>query len=300
MITELNAPLRQSRPETFQDLVCQGGYILNSKNSHDVARWVRGAKLDTYFGYWGKLNWLLPNVSNAFASDTCFRMLSTPTQAAFGTTYLFYIHLVFKYGFEIKNLLKQVQINKERALEISKAKLFYLLLLNPVHNFLPSGINFTKGTYTSTELQDLVDRDITICHKKTALVGMTELIEGEMDFLTKSYPSKKFYSGNDLLEQKRSGWTFLGGGRSPVSRSISPVHQRFKALVHSGIYSRLKREMARNMWKGRTPVKNDTSYIVSPMGINGRLVTVFIICGALLSVGLIVFMAEVRNYAWKL
>ncbi|OXA41163.1 DNA-directed RNA polymerase subunit beta'' [Folsomia candida] len=263
-------------PEKFQDLICRDRHILNSKDYQDVEGWAKDAHLNSYF-----------------------EMLSTPAQTTFGTTYVWYTHLAAKYFYDIINLLKEFQFNKKSFIEISKAELFYLLLLNPVHNFLPSYINFTKSSYTTTELQDLVERDVTICQKKTVLVGMLALIEGEMDFLTKSYPSKKFYSGSDLLEQKWSGWSFLGGGRSPVSRSISPVHQRFKALVHSGIYSRLKREMARNMWKQRRPVANDTSDIVSFMGMNGRLVTIFMICGALFSVAMIVFLAEVCNYAWK-
>ncbi|OXA37085.1 hypothetical protein Fcan01_28140 [Folsomia candida] len=296
MITELNAPLQQSRPETFQQLICQDKHILSSNDSQDIARWAKDSNLDLY---WGKSNMMKPYNPNVFASDSCFRMLSTPTQTPSSATYFWYTHLVNKYSFVIKKLLKEFQLNKETTAEIRKPELFYLLLLNPVHNFLPSGFNFTNRWHTTTELQELVERDITICKKKTALIGTTELIEGEMDFLTKSYPSKKFYSGSDLLEEKRSGWKFLGGGRSPVSRSISPVHQRFKALVHSGIYSRLKREMARNMWKQRRPVVNDTSNIISSMGMNGRLVTLFVICGALFSAPFIVFLAEIRNYAWN-
>ncbi|OXA54381.1 hypothetical protein Fcan01_11140 [Folsomia candida] len=236
MITELNAPLKQSRPETFQDLICQDRNILNGNDSQDIARWAKDANLDLY---WGKSNIMKPNNPNIFG---------------------WYTHLIATYSLDIKKLLKEFQINKETTAKITKAGLFYVVLLNPVHNFLPSGFNFTKRKHTTTELQELVERDITICKEKTVLIGTTDQIEGEMDFLTKSYPSKKFYSGSDLLEEKRSGWKFLGGGRSPVSRSISPVHQRFKALVHSGIYSRLKREMARNMWKRRRPVVHPTVF----------------------------------------
>ncbi|OXA37082.1 hypothetical protein Fcan01_28143 [Folsomia candida] len=296
MITELNAPLKQSRPESFQDLICQDRHILNSRDYKDIAKWAKDANLDLY---WGKSNIWLPNASNVFASDNCFRMLSTPTETAYGATYVWYTHLVVKYFIDIKKLLKDFELNKETSAKITKARLFYILLLNPAHNYLPNSFNFTKRKHTTTELQDLVERDIIICKKKTFLIGTPELIEGEMDFLTKSYPSKKFYSGSDLLEVERSGWTFLGGGRSPVSRSISPVHQRFKARVHSGIYSRLRREMARNMWKQRRPVANDTSDIISSMGMDGRLVTLFIICGALFLVASIVFMGEVQDKELK-
>ncbi|OXA37084.1 hypothetical protein Fcan01_28141 [Folsomia candida] len=288
MITELNAPLQQSLPETFQDLICQDRHILNSRDYKDIARWAKDTNLDLY---WGKSNIWLPNASNTFASDSCFTMLSTPAQTVFGVTYAWYTHLVMKYIMDIKKLLTEFQLNKESP-AISNDGLLYVLLLNPVHNFFPSGFNFTNRKHTMKELRDLVERDVTICEKKTVMIGRTELIGGEMDFLTKSYPSKKFYSGSDLLGKERSGWGFLGGGRSAVYRSMSPVHQRFKALVHSGIYSRLKREMARNMWKQRRPVANNTDNIISSMGMDGRLVTLFMICGALFSVALIVLLAE--------
>lgn len=54
------------------------------------------------------------------------------------------------------------------------------------------------------------------------------------------------------------------------------------------------------MWFERKPIKNDTALSpVSPLTMEGGLVTIFILCGALTGLALIAFLIEGHKYDWK-
>lgn len=120
-----------------------------------------------------------------------------------------------------------------------------------------------------------------------------------MDFLSSKYPSKKIHFGQDRLNTGRFGWWFIGGGRSSKSRGVSAVQRNFQSLVSSGIYSRLKIEMARNMWIRRKPVENDTAPPVVPLTTGGAIITIFMLSGVLVGLALILFLIEGHKYEIK-
>lgn len=78
--------------------------------------------------------------------------------------------------------------------------------MNPVHDVFPTGIDLKKSNYSHTELQALVENDVTNCGKKSVFISSLESVSAEKDFLSKKYPSKEFHTGHRLLNSKRCGW----------------------------------------------------------------------------------------------
>ncbi|OXA49072.1 putative glutamate receptor [Folsomia candida] len=272
--SELNAPFKQTRPQTFEDLICQHRHILNNLTEINSSRLARSLKFDKYSAYWGTFDpsLIFPTHRNQFALDHCFSLLSTSYQQYWA-------------GYE-------PQFSKNL---IQRDDLISLFLMSPVHDVIPTGYVINNASYSTTELQVLVEKNIINCEKKSVFIAMSEGIWGEMNFLSKNYPSKKFYTGKSIILTHWFGWTFRGGGRNMVTSGVSQVQRNFQSLVSSGIYSRLKTEMATTMWLRRWPAKNDTSLIPSSMNLNGAVVTLFILCGALAGLSLICLLIESRN-----
>lgn len=303
MITELNAPLKETRSQNFDDLVCQGGYILGTMvMPRDVVRWVEGTPFENYNTYWEISSYGSPKkkYKNSFASNNCYRMLSSPIQVSgYGPSYLWHNMLLreVKYFFS-KGLLP---FNRTRPISfhLSKEELLSLLFLNPVYHLFPKGMDSEKLNYSTTELQTLVVRDIIDCGEKNVFIANLETLRGEMAFLTKNYPSKQFTSGKRSIGLFLNGWWFQGGGRSSGSSSLSTVQRNFQSLVHSGIYSRLKIEMDNNMWLHRKPVEKAREFpTVASLTMQGGIITIFMISGVLLFLALASFFIERYKYKW--
>lgn len=66
-------------------------------------------------------------------------------------------------------------------------------------------------------------------------------------------------------------------------------------MVETGIYNRLKEEETRRKYSNRKPAKQLKSMQpFEPMGLDGAIVTIFILCGGIISGVGFVFLAEIR------
>lgn len=240
----------------------------------------------------------MPTFINPFALDECYRMLSPRMQVFISRRTYLWRYMVFAQYQNYR--LRQLISMKNPQIPFGKENILTLLLMNPIHNVFPSRIDQTRINYSTTELQALVERDVVNCEIKSVFIATLEILQGEMAFLTKKYPSKQFHSGQRLLDPTWFGWTFQGGGRSSERSSVSAVQRNFQALVSSGIYSRLKMEMARNMWVGREPVSNDTIPTVAPLTMGGGIITIFMISAGLICLAIISFLIEGYKYEWRM
>lgn len=82
MISELNAPLRQARSQNFEDLICKNRHIYDSAAlSKNFTELGKNQQSENYKAYWGKMHYIFnpaPKFKNPFATDSCYRMLSSP------------------------------------------------------------------------------------------------------------------------------------------------------------------------------------------------------------------------------
>ncbi|OXA53700.1 hypothetical protein Fcan01_11321 [Folsomia candida] len=183
-------------------------------------------------------------------SFKAINLLSTPIAFWDGfVSYLWYNEIAsryFRYGRQI--------LNNQEKLGITRHDALYLLLMNPVQTTLPIGLNTSRNNYSTRELQTLVERDVINCQRKTAFISVSENVLAEKDFLDKKYPSKKLYLGRTALETARVGWSFTDVGGVTTSSQVSRVHRNFQVLMSSGIYGKLKKEMAENTFLERQPV----------------------------------------------
>ncbi|OXA42460.1 hypothetical protein Fcan01_22846 [Folsomia candida] len=288
IISELNAPLRRTISHSFADIICQNRELLDSAvYPIDATKWGKLLKFENYKAYWGNVNLrfdILPTFKNPFASDKCYRILSPPIKTRMrhvgeSESYFwpFILHHIFISNSIYNSLFQQNTISSH----FLKQDLLLLLLMNPVHDVLPTGIDLARRNYTTTELQFLAERDIIDCREKNAFIASSHAVNAELDFLTRKYPSKKFHSGEPFQDARLYGWCFEGGGHAGTG--ISAVQRNLQALVQSGIYWRLKREMVSNMWVGRKPAETDVTVAVSPLTMDGAIITIFMLSGALLA-----------------
>lgn len=308
MITELNAPLKETRSQTFEDLVCQGGYILKGPTTPDgIARWAKDMPFENYLAYWGNAQDIfnrrkVRNYGNSIASENCYRMLSSAIQIFVGRpVYHWQAILLQQLGYFFLNNLPPFNRTRRMPSHLLKEELIALLLLNPVHNIFPKGIDQQRTNYSISELQALVERNVINCRERSVFIADLNAHQGEMAFLAKNYPSKKFHIGHDTLGINMHSWWFLGGGRSSSSSSVSSVQRNFQSLIQTGIYFRLKMEMANTMWLKRTPVATDEkTSTVTALTMEGGIITIFIISAPLMCLTFIFFVIEREKYQFTM
>ncbi|OXA46203.1 hypothetical protein Fcan01_19288 [Folsomia candida] len=241
MISELNAPLKQTRSQNFEDLICLNRHVLDlPASSIDIRELAKTLRFKDYRAYWGKIDYgfnALPTLKNHFVSNNCYRILSPPSQRPWMfsgvATYVWHFHRIVHF-LEFTRLLSETGA----ANNFIRDELITLLLMNPVHAVFPIEFDQTRLNYSTTELAGMVETDVINCGTRIAFVATSETLQGEMNFLSKKYPSKRFHTSQRLLVPTWKGWSFKGGGRSTKRSSVSAVQRNFRVLVHSGIYSR--------------------------------------------------------------
>ncbi|OXA36986.1 hypothetical protein Fcan01_28234 [Folsomia candida] len=231
-----------------------------------------------------------PSFKNEYASNECYRFFSDSVEdpdTKIGSYNLYCARA------EIFNEFLEFDITNNPTFEnLTKENLLELLLTNPAHSYIPSGYSHEKQNYSASELQGLVEKDMINCNEKSAFIAATEIALAERDFLRRNYPSKKFHIWNTFFGPFKYGWLFQPVAGSTTSSGVSVVHRNFQALVVSGIYDRVRNEILRGMWLGRKPVANDTTEIVSKIEINGRIRTIFILCGVLICLAFAAVLVE--------
>jgi hypothetical protein len=141
-----------------------------------------------------------------------------------------------------------------------------------------------KRKPTISEINTANQLEITNCPKKSAYIATPQKIEMELDFLSRNYKNKKFYVGKDLLDEIFEGLAF-----TMVRNTKIPLYYRI--LIESGIYGRLMVEKA--------AVKDKVLRLEGVSSLEGGLVTLFILCGAGISLAGITFCFECRRIIWR-
>jgi hypothetical protein len=113
-----------------------------------------------------------------------------------------------------------------------------------------------------------------------------------LDFLSRNYKNKKFYVGKDLLDEIFEGLAF-----TMVRNTKIPLYYRI--LIESGIYGRLMVEKVGRGNRFQKPVKDKVLRLEGVSSLEGGLVTLFILCGAGISLAGITFCFECRRIIWR-
>ncbi|OXA46088.1 hypothetical protein Fcan01_19315 [Folsomia candida] len=311
MISELNSPLGARRIFLFDDLLCERVAATDmpnfvqktSKPKEDKYNLMRypeppssGHGYERILWHNDVLNYLdqsyLNNThvraeyspghefKNPFASDECFHMLSLTSEYVSGFAkfpeFLNYLNLALMRGVYAE---MQSQIFTNSTLQI-------LSLLDPVHTHHPKGFKYySNPNQTFIQVRNNLEEELINCGK-SVLLKQSDLIEAELQFLTRHYATRKFYKGKETLGSIPYNWYFYQAG-------ISNVPKYFKYLFESGIYRRLRGEELRQEYVHREPVmKIEQSKLIEAFKLDGTILTLFILCGAIALLASFVFVVE--------
>lgn len=124
------------------------------------------------------------------------------------------------------------------------------------------------------------------CEKSVFAADPVEL-ESEFEYLSRKYGWIKFTKSKDSLMSQSYGITLANPGLSRI-----PSHA--VGLVQSGIHGRLMREKVarKNFRRKRSGAWKPTR---DKMALDGCISTLFILCGGLASISIVIFGAE----CWK-
>lgn len=104
----------------------------------------------------------------------------------------------------------------------------------------------------------------------------------------KYYPRHKFYKGKEILDHFPFGLYFW-----PLH--LSNVPKYIKGVLEAGIYSRLREEETQRKYLNRKPVKlTKNKQLFEPIGLDGAIVTMFILCGSAILLAGLAFLFENR------
>jgi hypothetical protein len=156
---------------------------------------------------------------------------------------------------------------------------------------------------TDVEMDDANEQEITNCEQKSAYIWKPDEILLEMDYLSKYYPGKKWTSGkggdDDMIYKGMEGFTFY-------EISSTDVSTQYRWMMDTGIWDRLQvekraRRIRLRRERGKKNQKKQGQW-KKPDGVSSLergLVTVFILCGSLVLLGLSCFVLECRHLIWK-
>jgi hypothetical protein len=175
-----------------------------------------------------------------------------------------------------------------------------LSLLQPGYGREPETFKNNTQHPTPTE-QDVANKlQITNCKEKSAYISVLDEIEPELYFLSRFYSEIKFNTGkdDDLINKYLEGFLF-----DNVAHTKIPMNYRW--IMDTGIYSRLREEKVARKNKLRSSVaKKNNKKKVRLDGVSsleGGLVTLFILCGCLMSFAVLSFVfLECRDFSMKL
>lgn len=220
-------------------------------------------------------------IFNPFAITECFALISLPagsiSEFLIYPEFLAYLNLAAKKDLDFNLLSTGVG---EKNLEIFN-------LLDPKHAHYPRGFQYFDRNQTLVDLRNAVESQLVECGK-SVFISRPDNIHTEFQFMTRHYPSKKFYKGKEVLGVSPIGWYFYRVG-------VSKVPRYFKRVVETGIFHRLRDEDNFQKLLSRSPVsKNTMEQSVQLVELCGAILTVFIICGICISGAILIFVAEIR------
>lgn len=306
MISELNSPLKATRPSLFKHLLCgrMGASDISkfiqsysaqrirhtnytavknriSKYGYDRVAYymLHLEKLELNYVYL-MLGHSLPihQFSNPIPSNKCFDLISLPQGYVSGyprhPEFLVYLH----------HTLRDRLVVAWRSNSVDEKILSIFNLFDPRHSHYPKGFQYSNKNQTLAQLRTSVESELVEC-RKSVFISKSDLIATEFQFLERHYPTRKFYRGKEILETMPSGWCFYYSG-------FSKVPKYFNDVVESGIFRRLREEEMYRRRLFRKPVRQ--AKIEPPVGLGGAILTVFIIRGIACSGACVVFLIEIR------
>jgi hypothetical protein len=295
MITGLNSPLPGSKIESFQDLLCDR-LIFDAEQDFNMTQWAESSKINWYWkqiqDYWDNNGPII----NPYETKDCFRIWSPSSSSAriyrvdekISVNDLFWQMRSF-YSVDLQIIMQSTQgIIKPKLLPYSDKIMLSLLHLG--HAREPQSItkimSQEKRFPTLDELVVADELEITNCEQKSAYITNTDIIELEMDFLSRSYAGKQFYTEkNDMILWEMEGFNF-----EKVMNSKIPGHYRW--MIDSGIYDRLEVEKVGRKNRGRealVKIKKEKERLEGVSSLEGGLITLFMLCGGLISLALMSF-----------
>jgi hypothetical protein len=176
-----------------------------------------------------------------------------------------------------------------------------LSLLYPGHAREPQSIKRVTSQeerfYTMEELAVADELEITNCEQKSAYITNSDLISTEMDFLSKNYVDKQFYTKkDDMIRMEMETWKF-----DKVRKTKIPNLYRW--IIDSGIYYRLEVEKEGRQNRGREPlvkIQKEKARLEGVSSLSGGLITLFMLCSGLMSLSFMSFIfLECRHLILK-
>ncbi|OXA48280.1 hypothetical protein Fcan01_17194 [Folsomia candida] len=296
--TELNAPLPNWHPQSFSELICRPIPEIDSymqDPTSNITKWLISNNLDTYVDYWIE-TWLgfakHPNYSGAKSqkTDECFNLLSPLRGSVIpGGTELYEMHYVLSTLYndmlvEYAFVAKQWKIIFGEMKRLTARILQLTPLLNPRHSLQPTDIG--RENISKHNIRYAIEREVSNCGK-TVFIANTNILDAEVDYLRKRYYTTKFYKGEDSILDITLGWIFDRPGNSKIPRYL-------KALLENGIHSRLVKEQHGREYRERRKTWSPIPPRVSPMAVEGAIVTFFLTCAVVFGLSIVFFVLECR------
>ncbi|OXA44373.1 hypothetical protein Fcan01_20775 [Folsomia candida] len=296
IVTELNAPMVRNIPKTFSDLVCslENAQLFRSEGFKNPDERV-SQKMKEALSHLEKFRMkLLYNLKASvplelsdirfLEDDSCFRLLSPVSHGRLEGS-LVYDFEYYLYTWYAK--FREMEILS--ALRISTVRLL-LDLFHPRHARRPR----LAGKPGLRDAQHATEKEIAAC-TKAVFIADPSLIDAEIEYLRKRYFWIDFHKGRDVLGGRIIGWMI---GKEDRLQSVS---RSYWAMLESGIYKRLLVEItARKIIKekrftGKFTVKEK----LEPVGINGGILTLFILILCLNLGAFVVFLFEFHTLVWQ-
>ncbi|OXA42354.1 hypothetical protein Fcan01_22950 [Folsomia candida] len=261
MITNLNAPLPGIKIEEWNDIVCDrvaGGVNMSHK---EITAWANKTGISKYWG--NAFNIRYPVYGQNYGS----KKLTNP--------------------FESENcfrLLSPISSNPYYRRPNLPANRFFYFEFEKYQNL----DNYIMNHYLNEELNEMITKEILKCGK-TVWIGDSDEVAQEYFYLREQYPWIRWQRSKDVLKPEMSGMTFSNNGESKIP-------QYFQGIIESGIWARLEQEKSSKYLRGR--LKSVDVDKVSPIALNGSILTLFVLCGFLIVWALVCIGCEFRSTIW--
>jgi hypothetical protein len=178
-----------------------------------------------------------------------------------------------------------------------------LSFLHPGHGRQPKKLENIrrneKRIPTIAEMDTGNQLEISNCEQKSAYILNSEELGIEMNFLSSNHFEKQFYTGKgNMIDKNMMGYQIQNVRNTKIG-------QNYRWMINSGIYDRLQEEeivrntKIRNSVKIEKIVQNENKRIDGVSSLEGGLITLFILCGGLVSLTLTCFILECRHILWE-
>ncbi|OXA64831.1 hypothetical protein Fcan01_00476 [Folsomia candida] len=229
------------------------------------------------------------DLQNQHDSSNCYKLLSTPVQFPGYTVFEFKFLIYLKH---VLDHLLQAHLRWDEGPEsvplLEWPHLALMLqLLNPHHAHFPKEIDYSRKDLTVTDVQKNIETEVVDCSRKTVFIAKSDLLQFEYEFLTWSYYGTKFHKGKEILNPLQVGLIFEGEG-------LSKVPKYYKGLIETGIYARVEKEVESMAMSDREQAINRRNERSFSLGLDGGIVTLFILCGVVVTSSILCFWFEYR------